>query len=394
LNLPVAVMSFDVIGSQRAGTSALIGILEQSRSTDQPSLCAAAELRKARPASEAELLYGDAAAAFVVGRGDPVARFIDSHSVTVDFVDHFRSAGEPFDYTWESRWIREGYAQIAGGALQQALLKFKVPAAQISHAAIAVTTPGVAASLAAKAGIASQAVVDAMSDSLGDSGAAHPLLMLARALDCAQPGEKILLLSCGQGVDVLLFEATPALREHARRAVVQESLARRRPETNYLRYLFHRGQLDMERGMRAEMDQKQPGTTLFRNRKTVLALLGGRSRHTGAVQFPKTEIGVDPADPAGAEQEDYPLADLRAQIVSYTSDNLTYSPDPPLCYGMIDFEGGGRMTVEFADAGAGDLAVGKQVRMVFRIKALDETRSFKRYFWKATPIDVSMSGGG
>jgi hypothetical protein len=32
-----------------------------------------------------------------------------------------------------------------------------------------------------------------------------------------------------------------------------------------------------------------------------------------------------------------------------------------------------------------DLAVGKPMRMMFRIKDIDATRGFRRYFWKAAP---------
>ena len=53
---------------------------------------------------------------------------------------------------------------------------------------------------------------------------------------------------------------------------------------------------------------------------------------------------------------------------------------------MIDFEGGGRMISEFSDVSEGDIEVGRDMRMVFRIKAKDYNRNFIKYFWKATPI--------
>jgi len=153
-----------------------------------------------------------------------------------------------------------------------------------------------------------------------------------------------------------------------------------------MRWLFHRGLVDLERGMRAEFDQKQPGTTLWRNRKAVLGLIGGRCTKTGTVQFPKTDISVNPNDHASHTQEDYPVAEQRARVVTFTADSLTYSPNPPNFYGMIDFDGGGRLTVEFADVSAEDIEVGAELEMVFRIKAFDEARNFVRYFWKATPV--------
>src|SRR5690606_28899364 len=99
LNLPDAIVALDAGGSMRAATSALRDALEGSRTR----LCIGSDLRKARPASEAELVQGDGAAAILVGRGTPIARLVASHSVTVDFVDHFRASGASFDYQWESR---------------------------------------------------------------------------------------------------------------------------------------------------------------------------------------------------------------------------------------------------------------------------------------------------
>jgi uncharacterized OB-fold protein len=43
------------------------------------------------------------------------------------------------------------------------------------------------------------------------------------------------------------------------------------------------------------------------------------------------------------------------------------------------------MTVEFGDVDADDVVVGAPVRMMFRIKAVDDNRGFTKYFWKAVP---------
>ncbi|MBV9509508.1 MAG: OB-fold domain-containing protein, partial [Caulobacteraceae bacterium] len=211
-------------------------------------------------------------------------------------------------------------------------------------------------------------------------------LMLVAALETAKPGDKILVASFGQGADVLLLETTEALAKLPKRSGVSGQLARGRKDENYNRFLFHRGLLDLERGMRAEADEKQPGTTLYRQRKAVLGLIGGRCTKTGTVQFPKSPIGVNPNDRSQGAQEDYPLAEKKARIVTFTADSLSYSPDPPVFYGAIDFEGGGRMVAEFTEASAADVEVGQEMRMVFRIKAIDEMRDFTKYFWKAVPV--------
>src|SRR5690606_33799444 len=112
LNLDDAVGALDVAGSQRAGTSALLQALYAAGGGAGRVLCLASEKRRTQPGSEAEVIGGDAAAGFLVGEGEVVAEFVGAHSVSTDFVDHFRSEGQEFDYGWEARWVRdEGFGK-------------------------------------------------------------------------------------------------------------------------------------------------------------------------------------------------------------------------------------------------------------------------------------------
>lgn len=386
LNLDDAVSSMDVGASRKAGTGALLNALRATAGGGGEMLVVAGEKHRAQPGSEAEMTDGAAAAAMLVGTENVVARFIGAHSLTLDFVDQFRSADREFDYVWENRWIRdEGYLGIVGRAIGDALSLLGCKAQEIAHLIVPVPGRGIAETLAGKAGIAATAVRDTLAATVGHAGAAHPLLMLADALAGASPGDRILVVGFGQGADVLLFEATDAIVQPAAGLGVAGWLSRRRAEDNYMKYLAFSGHLKMDLGMRAEFDQKQPLTALYRNRRTVLGLVGGRCTRTGAVQFPRSEISVAGNAADRATQEDYPLADIPARVVSFTADQLGYTPDPPGYYGLVDFEGGGRMVCEFTDVDAGDVEVGRPMRMSFRIKAVDERRGFIRYFWKAVP---------
>lgn len=386
LNLGDEIATLDLGGSQRAGMSALLQALRGAGAT----LCVASERRAARPASEGELLYGDAAAALLVGPGAGVARLLATHSVSADFVAHFREAGRDFDYGWEARWVRdEGYATLVPPAIAKVLAKAGVEASAVDGFLLPATARGLGAAMAKAAGIPATAVRDTLGTTVGEAGAAHPILMLAHALESAKAGERLLVIGFGNGCDIALFEATGA--KIAARQGVSGSLERRRPEENYLKYLTFAGHLQIEKGMRAEFDQKQPLTALWRHRRAVLGLVGARSVETGTVQYPPSEIPVDGQAEMPVAQEPYPLADTLATILTHTADSLTYTPDPPAYYGMIDFEGGGRMNVEFCDVEAGDVEVGRRVRMMFRIKAVDEQRGFVRYFWKAAPAPNSST---
>jgi 3-hydroxy-3-methylglutaryl CoA synthase len=389
LNLSDAIATIDITGSQKAGTSALLQSLHAA--AVRPVLVAAAEARRSRPASEDELISGDAAASFLVGPEDGIARFVGSHSVSVDFIDHFRPQGTDFDYGWESRWVRdEGYAKLTVAAIQGLLTKVGTPGAAISRLIVGIPVKGVAADLAKRTGIGAGAVADDLSQVLGSAGSAHPLVLLAHALESATPGDKLLVVGFGQGADALLFEVTDKIAMQTGGRGVSRWLAQTRKEANYLKFLAFAGHLQLELGKRAEFEQKPVLTALYRNRRSVLALVGGRCTQTGTIQFPRSQISVDQNEVAIGTQEDYPLADRLARILTFTADSLTYTPDPPNYYGMIEFEGGGRMLAEFTDVGRpDDVFVGAQLRMMFRIKAHDDRSGFIKYFWKAVPVTGS-----
>lgn len=381
LNLPDGLGALDITGSQRAGTSALLAALESGR----PTLCVASERRLAKPASEAEFVNGDAAAAFLVGNQDPVAEFLGSHSTTLDFVDHFRPTDRPYDYEWEGRWVRdEGYRKLIPPAVAEALKALGLEAAAVDHFIAALPVAGLDRSLANDLGIRPEAVCASLRDTLGFAGAAHPLVLLAQVLETARPGAWIVLLAFGQGCDVLVFRVTDAAAGRSEALGVAGWLARRRPEMNYLKHLSFSGAVTLDGGMRAEIDLRQSPSMLYRERKTILSFVGGRCRETGTVQYPKTAVSVARNARLVNTQDDYPMAELRAEIVSFTADRLAYSPDPPSCYGIVAFEGGGRMMADFSDVDPDALAVGQSMRMMFRIKRQDGA-GFKHYFWKAVP---------
>jgi hydroxymethylglutaryl-CoA synthase len=189
----------------------------------------------------------------------------------------------------------------------------------------------------------------------------------------------------GQGCDVLLFRATDGVATAKAGLGVSGWLARRAPEANYMKFLAWNGHLNLDKGMRAEADQKPVLTALYRSRKAAMALVGGRCTQTGVVQFPKSDISVAQNARTIGTQEDYPFAERRARILTHTADSLAFSPDPPNYYGTVEFEEGGRIAMEFADVEASDVEVGAVMRPMFRIKAVDETRGFTKYFWKAVP---------
>lgn len=388
LNLRVAISASDIAASQRAGLSALIEAIDAVRSGRcRATLVVAGEKRMAHPASAQELSFGDAAASMLLGKENVLARFIDSHSVTIDFVDHFRGAGQDFDYGWEERWVRdEGFAKIVPAAINGLFEKSGIRGDGIAHFILPCPFVRLDQTIAAQCGIATACVRDSLAAEVGDSGVAHALLMLARTLEDARPGDKILVAQFGQGCDALLFEATPAIAQFAKTHGVKGWLARRKEETNYLKYLAYNGLVKIEKGMRAEVDRKTALSVLYRKNDMLTGLVGGKCRVCGTAQFPQSRICVNPNCNAVDSQDPYSFADAKGRILSWSADFLTYTIAPPNHYGMIAFAEGGRFMADITDVDQVQIDPGTEVRMAFRIKDVDEKRGFRRYFWKAVPL--------
>ncbi len=387
LNVEQNLSATDIGGSLKAGTSALIAGLNASRE-GAPTLVAAADKRMARVASSGELNYGDGAAALLCGTENVIAKLVGHHSVSMDFVDHFRGDESDFDYGWEERWIRdEGYSKIVPPAIKAALASCKLKGTDIAHFIMPSPMPAVPKQMAKMVGIGEGAVRDLLGATLGDTGAAHALVMLVDALEAAKAGERIMVVAFGQGVDILVFEVTAEKDKLPARKGLSGWMARRKEEKNYMKFLAFNEMLPIDKGMRAEFDKKTALSVLWRKRDMIYGLVGGKCKVCGTVQFPRSQVCVNPNCHAVDSQDPYAMAGLECSVMSFTADSLTYSPDPPAYYGMITFPEGGRFMADFTDSDKDQVKVGAKMRMTFRIRDNDQMRGgFKRYFWKAAPV--------
>lgn len=387
LDLPERLHTSDHVGSLRAGTSALADAA--LRAEQAPTLVIASDARLARPGSSAEMEYGAGAVAFLVAR-DPrasgreaIATLSAAAHLSADFVDHYRMSGEVFDYALEDRWLRdEGIAKLVPQAVSRALALADLTAANVDHFAM----PGsrrTSSRVAQAIGLDHARVHEGPREECGDTGAAQPFLLLLSMLAAAVPGQHLLLIGFGQGVDALVLIAAEGAAELAQRELAQ-ALARRRPEPHYTRYLAHRDLLAPDFGMRAERDHRSAQSVAWRKHRELAAFIGGRCTACGAVQFPKSRVCVNPECRRTDTQTDHRLAETSGRVRSFTEDWLAYTPHPPYIYGNIGLEAGGNLLMELTDVEPDELEVGAPVRFAFRIKDIDRQRAYRRYFWKAT----------
>ena len=132
---------------------------------------------------------------------------------------------------------------------------------------------------------------------------------------------------------------------------------------------------------------KQTFLSGYQRRKDLLTgFTGGKCRRCGTVQVPRERYCVQPDCHALDSQDPYCFAGRRGVVRTWTADRLTFDWNPPAYFGMIEFEGGGRLMMDFTEVQQGQVDAGTSVTVHFRIKQIDHQRGFRKYFWKAVPV--------
>lgn len=387
LNLRANIETADFGGALKCCTGALINAIDAVKSgRANTALVAASDKRETKTASFYELWFGDGAASVMIGKDDVIAEFIGSNSLTYDFPDHYRGSMHKFDYTWEERWMRdEGYSKVIPEVIKGLLSKCSLTANDISKVIFPCFFKREHQDIAKKMGFSPDKLIDNLHEVCGETGSAHPLVMLAAALEKAKPGDKIIVASFGQGSDALLFEATQNIKSFKPAVGLSGSLARKRTLAPYEKFLKFRDLLQTEMGIRAESGTQTAMSTLWRKRKMIIGLVGGVCKKCGTKQYPANDICANPDCRAVKQMDDFEFSEIPAKVKTFTGDMLAVSIDPPSIYGLVQFEGGGRLLADFTDCSMSDVAVGQEMRMNFRKRLYDKERGFHGYFWKAVP---------
>jgi len=388
LNLEENILAADMGGSQKSGTTSLITALEKcSAGTFDNILVTASDTRRTKPGSFYEMWYGDGAAALGVGSENVLAEYLGSYSLSLDFNEHYRGEFNYFDQVWEERWARdEGYSKIIPRTVQGLLEKLEISAGQVDKLIYPCVFKRDHKKIAKVLGADPEAVVDNMHEACGETGSAHSLLMLARALEDCEPGETVVVAGFGHGCNALCFRTTENIKSFTPKRGVSACLEHKKSLDSYNKYLVFKQLLEPDMGMRAEADNPTAMSVLWRNRKMLLGLVGGKCTQCGSPQFPMQDICVNPDCGAQYSQEEYEFANRDARIKTYTGDMLAASVEPPHKYGLIEFEQGGRFLADFTDCELEELQVGLPMEMCFRIRMMDHRRGNRQYFWKARPV--------
>jgi hydroxymethylglutaryl-CoA synthase len=352
LRLDRSAAAYDAIGSVRSTSGVLRAALEGSGT----ALLIGSDLRTGQPGSAEESAGADAAAAVLVGDDTErpvVAELIGHGSATEEFLDRWRTPGDVGSRVWEERFGETKYVPLAAEALATALAAAGLRADTIDSLVVAGMHERACGVVAKSSGVAPDRVADRLAATVGNPGAAQPLLLLARALEQASPGQVIVVVVLSDGADAFVFRASDAITGYLPSRPVASQILSGAP-VEYGRYLMWRGLLPVEPPRRPEPSRPS-------------ASASGRS-----VEW---KFGL--TSPAGV------LADQEGTVTAFTIDRLAYSQSPPVVFAVVDFDDGERLPVELTDVASADVWVGMRVEMTFR--RLFTADGIANYFWKARP---------
>ncbi|HEY6498896.1 MAG TPA: zinc ribbon domain-containing protein, partial [Streptosporangiaceae bacterium] len=314
LGLGGAGFAADLAGSARSGMAALVS------AAGLGGIAVLADVRTGQPGSADERGGGDAAAAFVFGDGDGIARVIGRASRTAEVLDRWRGPEQAFAQVWEERFGYEQYAPlisaIAAAALADAGLE------RADH--VVLVSPNSAVAKRGKS-LVTGAVSTSFSP-VGHAGAADAGVALAAVLDHAEPDQTILVVNAADGCDALVLRTTGLLPARRQPVAVDAQLKAGAP-VPYARYLTWRGMLDREPPRRPEPDRPAAPPSA-RAGEWKFSFSGSQCTECGFVHLPPARV----CHRCGAvdQMTETRLADTMGTVATFTVDRLAFSPSPPL----------------------------------------------------------------
>ena len=329
------------------------------------------------------------------GAGAPLlAEHLGGASATDEMMDRWRAPGDRRSKVWEERFGETRYVALGRDAWDRALASTGAAAGDVATVAVTGMHARAVRALGGRLGLGEGVVADDLSATVGQAGAAHPLLVLASMLEREAAGQRdgalpagrlVVLVHLADGADVVVLRTTGALASWQPPRPVADQVADG-ADLPYGKYLAWRGMLTVEPPRRPE-PQRVSSPAAWRSEDWKYGFVGSRDRSSGAVHLPPSRVSmkggaVDDMDPV-------PMADAQGTVVTFTVDRMAYSPSPPVVFAVVDFDGGGRFPVELTDVDADALAIGDRVEMTFR--RLYTADGIHDYFWKARPAPAAVA---
>ncbi|MDW3217232.1 MAG: OB-fold domain-containing protein [Acidimicrobiales bacterium] len=379
LRLDPSVGALDLGGALRSG----IGTVRTALQGGGTTLVVCSDVRDGMATSADEASGGDGAAALLIGdesAGPVIAEYVGAGIATDEFLERWRVPGAARSRVWEERFGEVTYAPLMKAAFDAALADAGIEADAIDHLAVAGLHARAIKRGGKAFGAATEHLVDDLSATVGNTGTAHPALLLAATLEQAEPGQTIAVAMLADGVEVVILRTTDAIANYSPSAPVSAQAASGAP-IDYGKFLSWRGMVAVEPPNRPP-PQRTSASAAYRRNDWKFAFVGTRDRSSGMLHMPPARV----SQKGGAvdDMEPVPMADTVGTIASFTIDKLVYSPSPPVVFAVVDFDGGGRAPLELTDVDPDEVEIGGRVEPTFR--RLSTSDEIHNYFWKVRPV--------
>jgi 3-hydroxy-3-methylglutaryl CoA synthase len=377
------IPTMDVAHSLRGAGSAMKAALDAVQAgSAKRVMVAAAECRIPAPNSEFEAIFGDGAAAFLIGNSDVAAIIEGSYHLSSEFIDVWRKPEDTYMQTWEDRFIRdEGYLKIPPQAVSALLKKHELSPKDISKAAFYGPDARTHAAMARAMGLDAKTQVQSpMFDSVGNAGTALAPMILVATLEEAKPGDRILYVTYGDGADAFLLLVTEQIKKVRNRRGIKRHLASKLMLPSYGKYVEMRELMEGEAGRRPARRSSLP--VIWRERQHLFPLYGQKCRACGNIQYPRQRICI--YCQAKDSFELIRLSDKRGKVFTFSMDERAMEIVLPKVFTVVDLDGGGRFYSVMTDRDTSKIEVGMPVEMTFRIQL--EGSGLHNYFWRVRPI--------
>ena len=384
LDLRRDIFTADITDVLRAGTTALKTALDGvAAGSAKQVLVIAADNRQGPPRGDTERNSGDGAAALLVSQEKVIATLEGAHSITENMLDTWRSAGDSFVRSWEDRFAtEEGLERILSEAVAGFFQKQGITSGDVNKVALYAPDARRHTQLARRLGFTPEQVQAPLFGRLGNTGAAFPLMLLVNALEEASPDQLLLVVSYGDGSDVLSFGATNEISNLSEKPLgVTGHLDSKKLLASYETYARWREVWTMDDAARRPTPNPPSVTALWRETDKNLRLYGGKCNNCDYTQYPAQRVCVncharDAASPVR-------LSERPGTVFTYSMDYIAATTDTPLVIAVVDFEGGGRLLCMMTDRELDEVKVGMPVDMGFR--KLRVVNGIHNYYWKAMP---------
>lgn len=371
------IRTADFSGSLRACANAILA----ANDSDADTLIATGDCRLGANDGQFENELGDGAAAFVFGKDDVIAELVDSCTISMDIHDMWRAEDDRYVRFWDVRYANSThYEPMVKQAVKALLEKTGVAVSDIAKIVNYAHEDRHRMAVAGKLGFTPEQIPAGLYNDIGNTGCAAAPMLLASVLDTAEPGDKILYVSYGDGCTAMLLQVTDRITTGRPAQTVAEKIANKNNDLPYGKYLKWKDFLDCEPQRRPDQERSSL-PDFFRNYAKNNAMYGSICTHCGTPQFPPQRVCVKCHHVD--EMKPYRFLGKNATVRTYTLDGQSLSKDPPNYLVVVDFEGGGKMMTYLVDCKEEDVHVGMPVKLSFR--QVFKAGGVHTYFWKVVP---------